>query len=285
MNHHIIAVSTLLIVLITVGTTGCSAAIRPSKDKVTIIEHRPLPEEVSETSGLFCTKDGAVTVNDSGNSSTLYFLNDQGVVRKHTQLTFPNKDIEAITGNDDRFFIGDVGNNRGQRNFVTLRQVNRQTYKKEQSYRLTYKNNNPSTNFPYNHDYDAEALTLKNDTLVMFSKSWQSEIANVYEIARSPNSQTLSPVKTIDGLPGIITGADWDETNQQYVVVGYNSNLLGFLRPFLATLSESYVITGVNELEGFGQVEGVCVKTDGEIWLTQEASPLQDARLIRLKLQ
>ncbi|WP_018982455.1 hypothetical protein [Salinimonas chungwhensis] len=285
MNHSIIAASILFVLLITVGAGGCAASTPQSALTVTMVKHTPLPDEINESSGLFCTKDGAVTVNDSGNSSTLYFLNDQGTISRLEELSLPNKDIEAITANDDFFFIGDIGNNRGQRNYVSIRQVNRQTYQKEQSYRLTYEGNNPAANFPYNHDYDAEALTIKNNKLVMFSKSWESDIAHVYEIDASPTAQVLTPVADIDGLPGIITGADWDEHNQRYVVVGYTSNLLGFLRPFLATLSETYAVTGISELEDFGQVEGVCVAASGEVWLTQEASPLQDARLIRVKLQ
>lgn len=272
-------------VLVACCSTGCAASSGYPLMDVDIIDTRQLPSIIRESSGLYCTAQGAVTINDSGNDTTLYFLNETGRIENKARLDFPNKDIEAITASDAFFYVADIGNNRGNRNYVSVRQVDRKSYRKIKTFRLTYAGNTPSANTPYNHDYDAEALTAKEDKLVLFSKSWATEKARVYEVTPSPKSQKLTAVKTISGLPGIITGADWDTANHRFVVVGYNSNLLGVLRPFIAVLDNKYEVVSVSPLERFGQVEGVCVKADGEIWLTQEKSPLQDARLIRLKIK
>ena len=278
-------VRAVTLLLAAVVSAGCAASSGYSLMKIDVIDTQKLPGAVNETSGLFCTAGGAVTVNDSGNDTVLYFLNENGNITKKAQLDFPNKDIEAITASDRYFYIADIGNNRGNRNYVSVRQLDRQTYKKIKTFRLTYKGNTPSANTPYNHDYDAEALTVREDKLVLFSKSWDTEHARVYQIASSTKSQELTAVQVIKGLPGIITGADWDHANQRFIVVGYNSNLLGVLRPFIAVLASDYRVVSVSPLERFGQVEGICAKANGEIWLTQEKSPLQDARLIRLKIK
>ncbi|MBD3586879.1 hypothetical protein HHX48_14125 [Salinimonas sp. HHU 13199] len=275
----------LAFILVTCCAAGCAASSDYPLMKLDIVDSRVLPNVIKESSGLFCTPEGAVTINDSGNDTILYFLNETGRIDRNVRLDFPNKDIEALTANADFFYVADIGNNRGNRNYVSVREVDRHAYKKTKTLRLTYAGNTPSANTPYNHDYDGEALTAKDDKLVLFSKSWDSGDARVYEIAPAPKSQKLTAIATIKGLPGIITGADWDTLNQRFLVVGYNSNLLGVLRPFIAIVDSDYQVVSVSPLERFGQVEGVCARADGEVWLTQEKSPLQDARLIRLKIK
>ncbi|QPG05466.1 hypothetical protein IT774_15445 [Salinimonas marina] len=258
---------------------ACSASDPLPKLTVEVLHSQRLDTILEETSGLVCTGDSAITLNDSGNAAALFRIDKQGQIQNRYPLDFANKDFEAVTADDNYFYIGDIGNNRGQRPYVNIRQVARDDAKKQQTLRLTYADNNPQNNLPYAHDYDAEALVNQDDHLLLFSKSWASKRVKVYRIAKDKKNQILTPVAHIDGLPGLVTGADWDAEQRRFVVVGYEHSPIGLFQPFVALIAADFTIEGVARLEQFGQVEGVCVNNASQIWLTQESTPLDSARL------
>ena len=258
---------------------ACSASDPFPKLTVEVLDSQRLDTRLEETSGLVCTGDSAITLNDSGNTAALFRIDKQGRIQNRYPLDFDNKDFEAVTADEDYFYIGDIGNNRGKRPYVNVRQVARSDFTKRQTLRLTYADNTPDNNLPYMHDYDAEALVNQNDHLLLFSKSWASESVKVYQVAKDKKNQNLTPVAQIDGLPGLVTGADWDAEHRRFVVVGYEHSPIGLFQPFVALVSADFVIEGVARLEQFGQVEGVCVNNASQIWLTQESTPLDSARL------
>ena len=277
---------TLIIALFAVSLLpACSASDELPRLKTEVLASHKLDNMLNETSGLVCTAQTAVTTNDSGNDAALFEVNDSGdIVRQHA-LDFANKDFEAVTADEDYFYIGDVGNNKGHRPYVSIRKVDRKTFQKVKTLRLTYTDNSPKTNIPYAHDYDAESLVNRTDHLILFSKSWASQQARVYRIEKDAKDQTLTAIGTVKGLPGVVTGADWDAANHRYVLVGYKSSAIGLFKPFIATVSPDWHVQGMAMLEGFGQVEGICVRNASEVLITQESSPLNTARIARLAIE
>ena len=269
-----------LIVIVTIlALPACSASDSFSQLSAQVIESHRLESQLNETSGLVCTADTAITLNDSGNEAALYRIDAKGHIQHHQLLSFDNHDFEAVTADDEFFYIGDIGNNRGQRPYVYIQQVSRSNFKKQQTLKITYTGNVPGQNRPYAHDYDAEALVSRDDHLLLFSKSWATEKVKVYRIAKDNKNQTVEPVAQIEGLPGLVTGVDWDVANQRYVLVGYEPSPIGLFEAFVAVVTPDFTIEGVARLDQFAQVEGVCVKDASHIWLTQESTPLDSARL------
>jgi len=127
-------------------------------------------------------------------------------------------------------------------------------------------------------------MVSQGDHLVLFSKSWLTRVVKVYYLDKDQPTPLLSPVAEVSGIPGVVTGADFDAQNNRYVIVGYTSNALGMFKPFIATLSAEFDLISTYKLTGYGQVEGLCVRENNTIWLTQESSPLSAAKLIRVKL-
>ena len=75
-----------------------------------------------ETSGLYYPVLGsAFTVNDSGNNSFIYSINATGHIKSKKVVATKNKDWKALTGDNQHFYSGDVGNNNGKREFVQVR--------------------------------------------------------------------------------------------------------------------------------------------------------------------
>ena len=76
-----------------------------------------LPDEVKETSGLFFHNGRLWTHNDSGGKPILYALDTMTfeVVQKVTLSNVKNNDWEDVSSDGENVFVGDFGNNKGNR--------------------------------------------------------------------------------------------------------------------------------------------------------------------------
>lgn len=263
---------------------GCSTFSASSSENIEVQEELSLPAVIKETSGLFCSANTVVTINDSGNTPEIFTLDIQGNITSSITLKIRNRDWEAITGDNDYFYVGDIGNNHGDRSDLKILKVSRSIQQLTSTIPVVYETNKPEDNSAYNHDYDAEALVSKGDELLLFTKSWNTQIMQIYRLDKDKPPKTLTPVKSVPDLPGIITGADWSAQMNSFLLVGYKIKTFGGFEPFLLVLDSDFNVTRIEQL-AYGQVEGVCAHPSGEIWITQEGSGGKRAKLIKFKLQ
>lgn len=255
-----------------------------------------LPQELAETSGLACLNEQLWTINDSGNAAVIYQLNARGDVLRRLPLTVRNVDWEAVTSFDNNLFIGDIGNNAGARHELTIHQVSSPETQSQvvKSWQIRYPDQPSGLLVAYDHDFDAEALVaLNNRRLMLFTKSWHSDISHVYQIDLA-STQPIVMQKRADivGLPGIVTDAAVDPATGHYLLVGYQNyrrNLLQFafsgeFSPFIATVDQQFNVLEVQNLPFDGQVEAVTV-CSGQRWFSAEKSTKQPARLWRVPNQ
>lgn len=264
-----------------------SCAVAGQSDYL-IIKSHSLPSELEESSALYCAgNDQIYSINDSGNAPIIFQLNDNGdILSQRSPDNVKNKDWEALTADDEFFYVGDIGNNRGTRKNVFIYKLPRNEIDKAKTKKLSvsYEGNNHKANESLNHDFDAEALVAVGDDLVLFSKSWRTDVLNVYLVDKNKGKQKLSANITVEGIPGVITGADYDKMNERYVLVGYPSKRVGFGDPFIVLLDKDFTLIETIPLPGYGQVEGVCAHPSGQIWFTQESSIFSSSKLVKLKL-
>ena len=192
---------------------------------------------------------------------------------------------EAITADETHFYVADIGNNGGKRESITVYKYSksREPQTAVTAMEVVYKDNQAGDNQYLNHDFDAEALVAKGEHLVLFSKSWKTQDLHIYLLDKTQLQQNVVAKATVENLPGIITGADFDKSNKRYVLVGYRRGKLGLSEPFIAMLSSDFELQQWHELKGFAQVEGVCVHPSGEVWFTQEASFFGDNKLVKIR--
>lgn len=259
-----------------------SAGESTTPKEVTVLQSTPLHEKLIESSGLTCSDTGMVTINDSGNTGYYFNLSYDGKMTSMKNLKSRNNDWEAITEDDNYFYIGDVGNNKGWRDDLAILKVDKKTFNVERQL-IQYFDNNPSTNLPYAHDFDGEALVAKGNDLYLFSKSWSSHKSRIYKISKEGESAPLNPIATLDELPGVITGAAYDAPHERFILTGYVSSKIGLFKPFIVTVTEDWAIKAVYPLDGFAQVEGVCVHGE-DVYFTQEESPFDTAKLVKIRL-
>lgn len=281
----------IVFIVATVLTSGCHTVptAQPTADTGL------LPAESRETSGLVCTADGFISVNDSGNSAELQRL-DGALRLTRLPLALDNIDWEALAADGDQLYIADSGNNRGQRSNGFIHRLH---YAPDQakvevlpslSYRFaSYPATAPE---PYRHDFDAEALAYADGSLWLFSKSWDSGLSQVYQLdTQAPDLQVLTAQAQIAGLPGLVTDAVYLPDTAQFVLTGYQNyqhNLLQFalhseFNAFVAVTDRQFQLQLVIPLPEAGQLEGICAR-DGQIWLSQEQSQHSPARLWREQL-
>jgi hypothetical protein len=270
-----------------------------------------LPNEIAETSGLVCLDhDRFLTVNDSGHSPVVFELDIRNqILQKYEkyQLNATNNDWEAMTLHEGQLWIGDIGNNRGLRHGGELYQValplhttssgvHRNNPKAKASNTLATRSSSFTyPNFPqvalqaYQHDYDAEALVSANGQLFLVNKAWQSEQTNVLRLIPDTTAMQARVVAKINGLPGVITDAAFSEQHQHFVMTGYarfrdnalQLALFDHYQPFLAVLDAQFQLVKVVLIRQGGQLEGICIDSQQQIWLTQEQSKRRPALLWR----
>jgi uncharacterized protein YjiK len=252
--------------------------------KVLIEKEISLPPALAETSGLYCPSNKKVySINDSGNTPVIYSLSTEGVIVNEQLIGAKNNDWEAITGDNRFFYIGDIGNNAGKRQDINVIKLDKAT-NQSSVLKISYSNNKIENNEHIRHDFDAEALVITNQNLYLFSKSWQSNKLYIYKVDTNIQEQVLHPIASTEGLPGVVTGVDFNKATNEYIVVGYSVNLLRVFTPFIAVLNNKFELTDTIAPQGFQQIEGICISPNGTIWISQERSFLQGAKLFKVQL-
>lgn len=189
-----------------------------------------LPAQVKETSGLMLHNDVLWTHNDGGNTAVLHALNkENGSILRTVQVSgASNIDWEDITKDDTYGYIGDFGNNNGNRtNLRILRfplsQLESDTVFTE-IIQFSYPDQTDFSSRPQNNDFDAEALISMGDSLYIFSKNWVNLRTKLYVLPKLPGTFTARLEDNIF-TNGMITGATFNQTDSVILLTGYTKVL------------------------------------------------------------
>jgi len=89
-----------------------------------------LPNEVAETSGLLFLNGKIITHNDSGDAPNLYELDSLtgNLLRTINISNATNLDWEDITEDETYIYIGDFGNNNGNRTDLKIVRITKADY-------------------------------------------------------------------------------------------------------------------------------------------------------------
>jgi hypothetical protein len=251
-----------------------------------------LDTEIIETSGLICRDDGSfLTLNDSGNSPTIYRLNSDGKVLDRFLINAKNQDWEALAVHQEKLWLADIGNNSGARSGGDLYQVSLQLSDRQVNQAVKTSFVYPDLPHPplqmYQHDFDAEAIVSADEQLFLFNKAWQSAHSSVYQLMTDNGSTTAQKIATIDGLPGVITDGVYAADQHMFILTGYarfRDNMLNMAlhddyRPFLAVVDRSFTLRKIVPVAQGGQLEAICIDQHQQIWLSQEQSKGHQALL------
>ena len=204
-----------------------------------IISLGTLPQEIWETSGLLFYNGKLITHNDSGNAAELYEIDieTRAITRIIRILNAQNTDWEDLSQDSEFIYIGDIGNNNGDRQDLNVLRISKLEFDTSNEV------NAETINFFYedqvdftttaDSDYDAEALFVLGENLIILTKQWQSEGTVAYNIPKSPGTFLAEKMDAYQ-VNGLVTGATYDSNSETLFLVGYSQ----LLAPFFAEVQE-----------------------------------------------
>jgi len=246
-----------------------------------------LPENVNETSGLIYYKNSLWTINDSGNPPILYRVDslDGTILQEITVSNATNVDWESLAQDDDYIYIGDFGNNNGDRDDLGI-------YKIAKSFLPDSGNGEVESehiSFVFSDytilkgkwrdtDFDCEAMISVEDSLYLFSKDWVDNQTRLYRLAKTPGEQ-IAELQYTFNAQGLVTGADYNQEAKEITLIGYSENTY---TPFLWLLfdySNNQFFSGnkrrINMVSLFGaQTEGITYTNDKNGAISNEQNVL-----------
>ncbi len=257
----------------------------------------PLPFEVTETSGVICLNNRLITHNDSANEPMLFEIDSVtgNVLRTVTVTNVPNIDWEDIAFDDTYIYIGDFGNQAGNRTNLRVLQILRSDYFEIENddvsaeiIAFNYADQTDFTTAQFATKYDAEALISYGDSLYIFTKDWLNYNTTIYALAKNPGNYTIYKRDSI-AFTALVTGADINESTGELMLSCYNIPV-----PF-ALLVSNFSGTAFSQgtIEsiplpipaGYSfQLEAVCRAGSGVYYFTAEGGAFGNAGLYKLNL-
>ncbi len=250
-----------------------------------------LPPELKESSALLCVEQDFISFNDSGGPSVLYRFDRSGLIRAQLELSFKNSDWEAITSDGNFLYLADTGNNAGQKQSLFIYKVPLNWTGLPQPYpaeRLEIQLPPDQKRQPYQHDLDFEALVYQQGVLWLISKSWQSQIPAAYQLDPKLAVQKLGQAIPFAPPGFLVTDAVFDQNTAQWWLVGYTDPrkaIWAFLtqsgfQAQIARYDKNLLLLESRTLPTTGQVEGLCIDENKQIWISEEGSAEKPAQFM-----
>lgn len=246
-------------------------------------QYLELPASLDETSGLIFWAGGIWTFNDSGGLPVIYKVDTISgeIIQSITVLNAENTDWEDITQDEDNIYVGDFGNNNGDRKDLKVYKLDKSSIPSVGNagvyagvISFSYGDQHDFTPSYNANEYDCEAIICVDNKLYLFTKNWVSQTTRLYELPIVSGAYSILPVDSFD-VDGLITGAGYSGDKNQVIMSGYKN-----YKPFLFLLFDYYeneFYSGNKrriDTDGMlgAQTEGICFKNGYNALLSCEKS-------------
>ena len=242
-----------------------------------------LSDKVDETSGLIFFRNSIWTLNDSGGNPEIYRLDSlsgeviQIVNIKNGYIA----DFEDITQDDDFIYVGDFGNNYGNRKDLHIYKI----AKKDIPEKVDVSLNAESIKFEYadqkefqvesrNNNYDCEAMISFGDSLYLFTKNWVDAKTRVYAVPKLAGEYSVDVLNEFPA-EGLITAAEYSAENGMLCILGYK-DFMPFVWVFQNFKQNNFfdgkrLRLNLDKIHG-AQTEGLCFNAKGDLLISCELS-------------
>ena len=222
--------------------------------------------------------------NDSGGEAELYKISPQtGKILQTVKITnAENRDWEELAFSEDYVFIGEFGNNLGNRKDLSIFYfpISKLNSKEEiisvevEKIEFSYpeqKNFNPGNR---KTNFDCEAFFFYNEKLHLFTKEWTNLSTTHYTLEVKPGKQQAKKLETFK-TNYMVTGATVDDSpisnTHGFYLIGYTQDGFGFISGFSLPKRGSDLLFD-EKLSKFslplglttevGQIEGIAIKPE-----------------------
>jgi len=192
--------------------------------------------DLDENSGLIFYNNNIITFNDSGGEANLYEINAStgNITRTVTITNATNVDWEDITQDASYIYIGDIGNNNGNRTDLKIYKIAKNDYNGSDDIAVaeiisySYADQLDFNSNPNNTNWDAEGLISYSDQLLIFSKNWVDNRVNVYSIPKT-NGTYSALLESSYNTNGLITSAEISLNENIIYLIGYSNSQAPFM--------------------------------------------------------
>lgn len=242
-----------------------------------------LAEVLGETSGLQWINGRLFSINDGGNTAEIQELNPEtgALIRNIRVSNAPNVDWEDLAASSTHFYIGDFGNNLGNRTDLKILKIPigsilNQSQVSAEILQFSYPDQSDFSGSNPNHNFDCEAMIFKDNQLHLFSKNLGDGKSKHYTLSPISEDQMAVLQGNFDAK-GLITGADVSLDGKNVVLLGYENQGISsrvFLWTF-ADVSASILSEAGNQFflgspAGLSQTEGITMDSEMELTISGE---------------
>ena len=230
-----------------------------------------LPDEINETSGLIQWDGGFWTNNDSGGENIIYKLDTVTgeVVQKVRLENATNIDWEDIAQDDNFIYIGDFGNNNGNRDNLAIYIVEKDDIYSDEylevnakKINFTYEDYSGKIEKAKDNNFDCEAMIATENYIYLFSKNRGDDKSKLYQLPKNQGDY-VAQLKYTFNSSGLITGADLSKNTNELILVGYtNNSWIPFLWLMFDFEGEDFFSANKRRIDMLNipatQTEGIC---------------------------
>ena len=252
-----------------------------------IVSETDLPISVYETSGLEIINNDLITINDSGNPSNLYYLNEEGeILFRRIYNDLKNNDWEDLTADKEFIYIADIGNNFDTRE--NLRIIKTPINTDNNTFELInfYYPEQDDFSFKQLSSYDAEGLISFGDFLLIFTKNRAKKITEIYRLPKKAGNYKAKLIGEIN-IESIVTAADYSEETKLLVLTStfdFNEYFIITIENFDPSKLNNNKINKLKIPIGKTQVESIKIINKSSFWITSEAELLGKPKLYKISL-
>ena len=252
-----------------------------------IVSETDLPISVYETSGLEIINNDLITINDSGNPSNLYYLNEEGeILFRRIYNDLKNNDWEDLTADEEFIYIADIGNNFDTRE--NLRIIKTPINLENNSYEFInfYYPEQDDFSFKQLSSYDAEGLISFGDFLLIFTKNRAKKITEIYRLPKKAGNYKAKLIGEID-TESIVTAADYNNEMKLLVLTStfdFNQYFIITIENFDPSKLDNSKINKIKIPIGKTQVESIKIIDKNNFWITSEAEVFGFPMLYKISL-
>ena len=304
MNRTCLALRTMVFLFTLTQVTACkkTAAVQNNTTLAPAIVtglKSTLPSLLKESSGLCYTDGNLWSFGDSGNLNAIFKIDTAtgAIVQIVILANQPNVDYEDITADSLYIYVGDTGNNYGDRKDLRVLRIKKSDINSKDFQQNIHAD---AINFSYadqtdftsnnNTNFDCEAITSIGKYLYLFSKNRGDLQTRCYKMPKDTGTYSLTPIATFNSN-GKITDATYNPTTKELALLGYmNQKKASFIwffndyngDDFFSGTAKRYTIGDVNK---DWQTEGLAYITGKRLMLSCETSTSHPASLYFVEKQ
>lgn len=216
----------LIFLFVFVATFGLQCDKEENTGPLMLEEVCTIDERLPEISGIISIGNNSfIAHNDGGNGNILYGFSEPCEIQQEYSIEgATNNDWEAIAQDESFIYIGDFGNNDGDRTDLRIYQIPKTalenpsvTVSKTIAFSYASQSDFTTRNF---HNFDCEAMIEFQDSLLLFTKNRADGHTDIYSLNKSATDQKLSKTGRLNA-EGLVTDAIYNKDRDELILLVY----------------------------------------------------------------